>query len=145
MTHYNLLAARGGFAPIQASGGTESTFEYNSTWKAHSFTYTGSEQTLTISNPGSEGKLSIICIGAGGGRGGQSGNNGGGGGYVRKMNINIRPYSSLRVSVGGGGGNGHGCCGSCGAGGGGGSGFIGSGGRAWSSGPCARRAGRPSP
>ena len=67
MTHYNLLAARGGFAPIQASGGTESTFEYNSTWKAHSFTYTGSEQTLTISNPGSEGKLSIICIGAGGG------------------------------------------------------------------------------
>ena len=56
MTHYNLLAARGGFAPIQASGGTESTFEYNSTWKAHSFTYTGSEQTLTINNPGSEAK-----------------------------------------------------------------------------------------
>ena len=126
MTHYNLLAARGGFSPIQASGGTESTFEYNSTWKAHSFTYTGNEQTLTISNPGSEGKLSIIAIGGGGGRGGQSGNNGGGGGYVRKMNVNIRPYSSLRVSVGGGGGNGHGCCGSCGAGGGGGAGIIGS-------------------
>ena len=46
------------------------------------------------------------------------------------MDINIRPYSSLRVSVGGGGGNGHGCCGSCGAGGGGGAGIIGSGGRA---------------
>ena len=30
---------------------------------------------------------------------------------VRKMNINIRPYSSLRVSVGGGGGNGHGIVG----------------------------------
>ena len=62
MTHYNLLAAQRRFCPIQ-SGGTESTFEYNSTWKAHSFTYTGSEQTLTISNLGSEGKLSIICIG----------------------------------------------------------------------------------
>ena len=116
MTHTNLLIARGGFSPISASGGTESTFEYNSTWKAHSFVYTGQEQTLTISSPGSEGKLSIIAIGGGGGRGGQSGNNGGGGGYVRKMNIDIRPYSSLRISVGGGGGNGGGCCGSCGAG-----------------------------
>ena len=45
------------------------------------------------------------------------------------MNINIRPYSSLRVSVGGGGGNGHEQLWVVCAGGGGGSGFIGSGGR----------------
>jgi hypothetical protein len=53
MTHYTLLVGAGGWFPIAASGGTESTENIGGIdYKVHKFTSTG---TFTISSAGTQG------------------------------------------------------------------------------------------
>ena len=70
MTHYALLAGAGGWFPLAASGGTESTENIGGIdYKVHKFTTTG---TFTISRAGTQGLIQVFMWGGGGGIGGYS-------------------------------------------------------------------------
>lgn len=98
-------------SPIVATGGTITTASYGGiTFNIHTFSYTGSDQTFTITNkgnPGSDRFITAYMWGAAGGGSSAEGYNdsGGAGGYATGV-INVTDIGSLVVQVGGGGGRG---------------------------------------
>ena len=95
MTHYALLVGAGGWFPMTASGGTESTEDIGGVdYRVHKFTSNG---TFTVSIKGTQGTVQAFLWGGGGGcggftdttgdpgRGGRNGGGGGGGAYVRAI------------------------------------------------------------
>ena len=131
MTHYALLVGAGGWFPMSASGGTESTEDIGGVdYRVHKFTSNG---TFTVSIKGTQGTVQAFLWGGGGGcggftdtagdpgRGGRNGGGGGGGAYVRALSLPVNA-ESLSICVGGAGGNGS--LGTSSAGGSGGSGTV---------------------
>lgn len=98
------------FTTMTATGGTITTQTYGSyTFNIHTFSFTGSNQTFTITNKGVGGSLILTAImwgGAGGGSSAEGYNDSGGAGGYASGNIDVSGMSSLIVQVGGGGGRG---------------------------------------
>ena len=98
------------FTTMVATGGTITSFAYGIyTFNAHTFNYTGSDQTFTITNKGIGGPLLITAVmwgAAGGGASAEGYSDSGGPGGHASGNIDVSGFSSLVVQVGGGGGRG---------------------------------------
>jgi hypothetical protein len=101
-----------GFKPISATGGTVSTLTVNGVLhNVHTFSYTGADQTFSVSNFGSAGTVTVyMWAGAGGGANGEGFTDpGGAGGYAEgRINLLTNNFSSLIVQVGQGGSIGRG-------------------------------------
>lgn len=98
------------FTALTATGGTLTTTTFGSyTFNIHTFSYTGSDQTFTITNRGIGGPLLVTAYmwGAAGGGASAEGysDSGGPGGFATGF-IDVTEMSSLIVQVGGGGGRG---------------------------------------
>ena len=92
------LGVAGGVSPIDASGGTTSTFsDPNGDWKAHVFTSSG---TFVVNSGSGDIEYLVIAGGAGGGGvTGAGGGRGGGGAGGFRTNVTGHPLAGPTVSV----------------------------------------------
>lgn len=105
---YGGLGFRQRFFPVAATGGTITTSIINNElYNIHTFSYTGSDQTFSVSNIGSLGYVEVYMWGGAGGGANAEGysDSGGPGGYAYGI-LSVKNFlsSSILVQVGSGGG-----------------------------------------